>query len=174
MTGKITSSASCRGSRPSTILGTKRSRMQQLVLNLCLLMYVGTILDPALFAVITQHTCVEHNLHSHIHCHISRVSHRNDMNITCYLHCITLKKAIVYIYSGPGKRLLPHSIISTNALLSPIPSHFHTHMCGLCLCPRECVVSQGVIKLNMLCWLCVLLASCLIALVNLQEHNLVN
>ena len=84
-------------------------------------------LIPALCAVIPQHTCFEHNLHLHMHCHISWVSHTSDMNMTCYLHSIALKKAIVYVHSGPEKCLLPRSVIPTNALLSHFWSHSHTH-----------------------------------------------
>ena len=52
-------------------------------------------------------------LHLRMHCHILWVSHTSDMNMTCYLHSITLKKAIVYVHSGQEKCLLPHSIIPT-------------------------------------------------------------
>ena len=68
---------------------------------------------PALCAVIPQHTYVEHYLNLCMHCHILRVSHKSDVNITCYLHSITLKKSIVYVHREQEKHLLPHSFIPT-------------------------------------------------------------
>ena len=88
------------------------------------------------------------------------------MNITCYMHSITLKKAIVYVHSG--------AVVPTNALFLPFPSHFHIHMCGLCLCLGECIVYIRCNQLEHALSASVLLASCFIALVHLQEHNLVN
>ena len=75
----------------------------------------------------TAYMCWTQHLHLHIHCHILWVSHTSDMNTTCYMHSITLKKAIVYVHSGPERHLLPHSIIPTIALLSHFWSHSHTH-----------------------------------------------
>ena len=79
-----------------------------------------------LCAVITQHTCFEHNLHLHMQYHAPWVSPTSDMNITCYLHSITM--SIVYVHSGQEKCLLPHSIIPMNAVLSLFWSHFHILM----------------------------------------------